>query len=250
MPISIVQYAQNFVADSATASPSVTVTLSQGTTAGNCVLVVTYNSNNTTNATISSCTLGGAAGNFGSVYVLGTGSTAGVISFWADPVCAGGQTSVVANSTGGSGNSWMNMSVFEVSGLATSVARLLDQSDGNSSLTSATTWSSSNADPVTTQATELWLGMGSSNSAGTITPTAGTAWNTVFNTTTESTAVIASVTAYQITSATGTPIYAGTASPTGHWAAAVVALFEFTQAPLTQQMPNMPYVQVFRAGPS
>jgi hypothetical protein len=211
---SVVQTAQ---ADSGGAT-SVTVNLTNPTTAGNCLVVATTTTNATTNATVSSVELGGVADNFGSLFVNGTGATAAVQSFWADPSCAGGQTAVLVSTTGGVGAAVLTASVLEVAGLPSTLGALLDLTAANSSLTNSTSWSSG-ATGTTTEASELWVGAGYAGAGTTITPP-GSPWH---NLTAQNSAPI-TVTGYQVTTSTGAAAYAGTTNVTGHWAAAVITL--------------------------
>ena len=80
-------------------SATITVTLESATTAGNCLVVCVANGGSF-NGVVTGITLGGAAGNFGALASGGNPSTsAAVASIWADPNCAGGQTSVTITTT-------------------------------------------------------------------------------------------------------------------------------------------------------
>jgi hypothetical protein len=109
---------------STTVSSTVTVTLSTPTTAGNCLIACVANGNGAPLAFVSSATLGGAADNWAALKTSGdVNNGAEVLSVWADPNCAGGQTSVVINCTGGGATTlaW----VFEFSGVL--ISSVLDQ---------------------------------------------------------------------------------------------------------------------------
>ena len=187
-----------------TAANSLTVTI-PATTAGNCLVVCVASLNATTPASISGITLGGSADNFAQA-VANTAQTASAF-IWADPNCAGGQTSVVisgAHLTVSAGNG--GVVVYEVSGLAAS-SPVDKTSSGNAA--SGTTWSSGTT-AATTQAAEFWAGVADAfNPVGP-----GAPWNN----TTAGTSCIAG---QQITSATGTATYNGTCTNTGPVAAAV-----------------------------
>src|SRR5580692_6602601 len=79
---------------SATSGTTITVTLTSNTTAGNCLVVCAGDYAGTFPATVTGITLGGSAGNF----TLGESKNTSAepdAEIWADPNCAGGQTSVV-----------------------------------------------------------------------------------------------------------------------------------------------------------
>lgn len=198
-----------------TIANTLTVTI-PSTTAGNCLVVcVGAASGNATAPALTGVTLGGAAGNFGALVTktATNGISAADGAFiWADPNCAGGQTSVVIsgtnlNVTAGVGG----VVVYEVSGLVLSA--VLDKSSSGSSGTNVTTWSSG-ATATTAQASEFWVGcvVGS----GTVTAP-GSPW-------TDSGAGLSHMAAgTQIVSATGTATYNSTQT-TGIYSAAVATL--------------------------
>jgi hypothetical protein len=207
----------------ATSGNSTSITI-PSTTAGNC-LVTCIASASTAAATVSGITLGGSAGNYAQ---LAHASDSLFTSFtdafiWADPACAGGQTAVVISGSSlslASGNG--GVMIYEVSGLTSTIAALLDQSSTHGS-TSAGNWTSNPA-PDSTQASEIWVGVVSDGN-GTLTgPSAWT--NTSIGTTAEA--------GYQIVSSTGSAVYSGTdAGASRVYAAAVVTLFAslFTPSP-------------------
>ena len=120
MAIAFVQQGSNTTAAAAT----VTVTLGQNTTAGNCLVVCTALGNSSQQQTVSSVTLGGAAGNFAQLAAVGNLVTgAEQLAAWADPNCAGGQTAVAVTWSGGLA---VMVYVFEFSGIVASSP--LDQS--------------------------------------------------------------------------------------------------------------------------
>jgi hypothetical protein len=217
LAVSVVQSAQATATDSG-GNPAVTVTLGTATTAGNCLVVVADTGNATTNAKVSAVTLGGSAGNFGSLYENGTVTSTVVADFWADPSCAGGQTSVAVSTSGGSGTGYCNVSVLEVSGLAAALAGLLDQDAGSAA--SGTNWTST-ATGATSQAGELWVGTVGCYSHNTITGPSSPWVNLAQQ---DNTAQVSSMTGYQAVSSTGTAVYAGTLGSSGNYLAAVVTL--------------------------
>jgi len=200
---------QPVVANSATGN-TVTVTLGSPTTAGNCLIVLIGDTGSSTDGTPSTVTLGGVADNFAALATQGTGSSHAIVAAWADPDCAGGQTSVVVTTTGGSGTEHLFAWVFEFSGLATS--SLLDQSATFNSSGFVSSWSIGPT-ATTTQASEVWFGVicgnassGSATFAGPSSP-----W---INATEQNISAAQALCGYQIVSATGTATYSGTASPT------------------------------------
>lgn len=210
----VVQEAANFIANSA--ATSVTVTLGTATTAGHCLVAAVVTTNATANASVSSVTIGGSADNWASAYVNGGPSTAAICSFWADPDCEGGQTSVVVSFSGGTGNIWAYVYVYEVSGIVS--ASPLDQSAGNSSLVSSSSWSSGSTG-TTVQASEIAIGLGYNGSATGLTGPASP-W---VNEAVQGSSPVA-ISGYQVLTAETTVTYSGTANASGHWAAAVITL--------------------------
>lgn len=93
-----------------------TVTLGS-TTAGNTLIAVASISGSVSNGSLSSVTLGGLADNFTQIQSFGTTGGSGRLFWWLDPLCAGGQTTVVFTEAGGSGGQGINMTVLEVGGL-------------------------------------------------------------------------------------------------------------------------------------
>lgn len=140
------------VQGSGTAS-TLTLTLS-ATTAGNCLIVKTASGNATTNAAVSGITLGGSADNFAQSGTVGTGAGTCIASIWADPDCAGGQTSVVVTTTGGVGSAGVCCSVQEWSGLVAS--SVVDQTASQPDTASAS-WTST-ATAATTLPSEVAVG--------------------------------------------------------------------------------------------
>lgn len=150
MAITVVQAAQNINATEF--QTSVTVTFGSATTAGNCVVAVIGGRVNGYSGL--SLTLGGSAGNFSKLTDVSILSGAAFLAAWADPSCAGGQTTVTATLNGGDQIiSSMMIEVYEVSGVAS--AGVLDQSGtasgGNISSISVSTG-------TTATASEFWCG--------------------------------------------------------------------------------------------
>ena len=127
MAPSLVQRTSN----GSTSGGTVTVTLGAGTTAGNCLAVMIYVLGSTTNpSSISGVTLGGVAGNFSSRVVVGASATTfPMTAIWVCENAAGGQTSVVVSTTGGTGTIGLIAFVEEWSGIATGAGAATDQSN-------------------------------------------------------------------------------------------------------------------------
>lgn len=194
----------------ATQANSLSVTI-PATAAGNC-LVVVVSSYNGSAQSVSGMTLGGSAGNFGSLKTAG--GTGPFLAIWADPDCAGGQTAVAISGSNlqvDAGNG--NVAVYEFSGLAATLAGLLDKSSSNTG--TGLSWSSGTT-ATTAQADEAWAG-GEAGQEAVTGP--GSPW-----TNNPSTYGIAG---RQVRTTTGTATYSGTMAMSGAWAAAVVCLLPF-----------------------
>lgn len=208
MTISLVQSGSA----TATSGSTVTVTLGAGTTAGNCLIVCAGTLQSSANPAVSGITLGGSAGNFAVAKKL---NAAGIrnCETWADPNCAGGQTSVVVSFSGGSGSALrMNVWVMEWSGLATSSVTDATSSGSSSSSSSF----SSGSTGTLGQASELVVGADMGDS-----PTGpGSPWTNL-------TGLVSSggfLIGYQVVSATTALTYSGTDVNT-FWSA-VIASFK------------------------
>ena len=211
--VAFVQHAQN----SGNSISSLSVTLS-ATTAGNC-LVVCFSTGDL--SSVSSVQVGSSTDNFAQLATV-TDSGSSVSAFiWADPNCAGGQTSVTVTL---STSDWLLIDVYEFSGVKTSSP--LDKSSTGSG-TGSTSWSSGTTG-TTTQASEAWVGtaiaLQSGNNAltGPSPPWTNSAEmdqaRGKFN-------YMSQMSGYQVASSTGTATYSGTdANSAFDWAAAVVTL--------------------------
>ena len=222
---------------------TVTVTLS-ATTAGNCLVVASEASQGAANPTITGITLGGAADHFAQLAIVGdpTASVA-FVEIWADPNCAGGQTSVVVTysvNPPGTACVW----VYEFSGIASS--GILDKSSTAFTGSTQATWDSG-ATPTTTQASELWFGANAGFSTTTTGPSSP--WNNSSVLTSGARNLIAG---YQIVSSTGTADYSGTYSPNSYETAAVVTLkgaaSAVTPPPVSLVAVNRPALIVSNSG--
>lgn len=205
MAISLVQHASAMTGGSAT----VTVTLSS-TTAGSCLIMCGL-SQVTSGSAFTGVTLGGSAGNW-AAQVTDQTAPIGTVAIWADPNCAGGQTSVVVTQ---SAADLMAVDVYEVSGLA--LTSPLDKTSQNAIAgTQSTQAWTSNATATTTQASEFWVGItgGYNNLFTAVTVTGPSSPWTNEAQLTPVTGVF-SLSGYQITSSTGAATYSGTANTTG-----------------------------------
>lgn len=201
---------------STTTANSTSVTI-PATTAGNCLVVCVMSQQTAAQASVSGITLGGSAGNFADLKDEHFSHTSISTTFWdtfvwADPNCAGGQTSVAISGSNigvlGGGNGG-GVVVFEISGLASS--SVLDAFSIGAAFSSS--WSSGTSG-TTTQASEIAIG--ATSGANTITGP-GAPWT---NSAPTSTACLAG---YNILSSTGSVTYSGTSVGSGY-AAVVVTL--------------------------
>src|ERR1035438_4785017 len=207
---------------------ALTVTLGSATTAGNCLVVKAGAWAFTTNPSISGITLGGSAGNFASLVSAGTGASAAITSIWADPPCAGGQTSVVITTTGGAGATLGAVAtVEEWSGLAATIAGLTGKTattDG--ALVTSTSWASG-ATAGTAQASEVWAGMVFAYQNASLTITGPSSpWNNLAQVTYTpgSSSYYMLLSGYEIAPSTGTANYSGTFSAAAYYDVAAVTL--------------------------
>lgn len=191
---------------------SVSVTLT-ATGSGNCLVVAFLNSG-TSAPTVSGMTIGGSSSNFGALVTKSSASSGMQVSIWACPSCPSGQTALVVNGSNfGAGGAAAGVVAYEVSGLAATLAGLLDQSSSGNG--SGTSWSSG-ATPSTTAASEFVVGA-FAGLAGTPTGPSSPWANTSPQT--------AQVAGQQVSSSTGAFTYSGSNTTSGAWAAAVVTLF-------------------------
>jgi hypothetical protein len=215
MTISLVQAP---VSNSGTTGTTLTLTLGTASTAGNCLVAcVSTHTGATNNPTINGVTLGGSADNFASIATAGGLTDESNTGIWADPNCAGGQTSVVI--TFGSATTPKYLaSVYEFSGLASTIAALLDKSAASALGSSGSSWSSGST-ATTANAVEAWVGAVTTDSVTVTGP--ASPWTSIAQVTQGSDDFMSG---YQIRSSAGTASYAGTFSGTAGYNAAVAAL--------------------------
>jgi Concanavalin A-like lectin/glucanases superfamily len=211
-----------------TSGGTVTVTLGAGTTAGNCLAVMIYVLGSTTNpSSVSGVTLGGVAGNFSSRVVVGASATTfPMTAIWACENIAGGQTSVVISTTGGTGTIGLIAFVEEWSGIATGAGAATDKTSSGSDGSGSTSAFTSNATSTTANANEAWLGIGgfASGGAPTITGPAGPWSNQTAFTETIGGIGAGAVSGSQAATSTGAATYSGTLSASEVWSAVVLTL--------------------------
>lgn len=205
MSIALVQSASN----SSSSANSLTVTFSSGTTAGNCIVVVSYTEFATTGVTLV-----GSSDTFTQRAVADDGASSNSIFLHTDAGCSSGHTQVTVTyiATGP-----VYAIAYEFSGLY--ISDVLDKALSNSHTTAATTWTSGTT-ATTTVANELWFGAVVTSSS---TPTGPSSpWvNTASGALADSAHVL---TGYDIVSSTGNASYAGTVSPADEYGALVVTL--------------------------
>jgi hypothetical protein len=190
---------------------TVSVTI-PATTAGSCLVVCLNAFNGGSATTISGITLGGSADHWQSAAGVTTNAEASLI--WVDPNCAAGQTAVVISGANlAVDTSDGGVVIYEVAGLGTTFAALVDQTHtGTSNL--GTAWSSGST-AATTQASEIAIGSVASD-PGISTMPAG-------YTNTTNTGGFSGA-GFKILSATGTQVFNGTQASSNIWAAAIVTL--------------------------
>jgi hypothetical protein len=211
--VTVVQSAQG-VANNAT---TITIALPSATTAGNCLVAVIQSySIAAVNQTVSAVTIGGLTDNWAQLASYGTSSSWTVCSFWADPNCTSGQTSVKISCAGGSGYLAVTASVFEVSGVL--AASVLDKTAGVPNASSQS-WTSGTTS-ATSQSVEIAFGGVDANSAIINTP--GAPWVNLAPQTDSHGQV--SVAGYQILASTGTQVYSGTLGSQALYTAGIATL--------------------------
>lgn len=216
------------------ATSTLTITLDSPTVAGNGLIVVLAASGTTANPTsVTSITLGGVADNFSQISTFGSASDAAIGATWLDLNCAGGQTSVVITTTGGTGTLAVMASVYEWSGLYP--VSPFDQT-ANAVSAGSTSWSSGTS-PTTVQASELLIGgvfCTSTGSGVTITGPSSPWTNLTQLNQAQGSFNDQWMSGWQVVSSTGTATYAGTVSTSSQWIAKVITLRLDTGGPYTQ----------------
>jgi len=155
---SLIQAARN-----AGTGTSITVTLGQPTTAGQCLVVLVYTAAST-NGAVSGVTLGGSPGNFAAEASKGTGGDHAIVTCWSNPSCAGGQTAIDISTSGSSGTQTILAWAFEMYGML-AAGPLLDQQATLSSAGFVGSWALGPT-AVTSQASEAWFAIAGGNVAG------------------------------------------------------------------------------------
>jgi len=203
-----------------TTGTSLTLTLPRSTGAGNTVIVTAVSSATPANPTISGITLGGLADNFASSASAGSTSTDNATTMmWADPGCAGGQTSLSVSFTTGNTGSICG-TAMEFAGLLT--ASVVDKTAGSPNGSTSTSWTST-ATSALAQPYEVAIGtVGAFNATaiGTITGPSSP-WTNLTQETSASTH-LGLLTGYQVLASTSAVSYAGSFGVTANYAALVV----------------------------
>lgn len=207
-----------------------TVTFASATTAGNCLVLGFSYFDPNNGGTVSSVKLGTLADNW-ALKVTSTGGSSqnwpGLIDWYTDPDCAGGQTQVIITVS--------NLTAYPYEGInawAAEWSGLTGAADvshtGYNYGGSGLNWSSGTTG-TTSQAVEVWAGMGVTWQNGGSNPITGPSSGGWTNTYISASSQYAAVAGYQVTSATGTATYAGTMTTPGQSSnAAVICLLAVT----------------------
>ncbi len=161
-PIGIVQQAAPVGAG------TLSISLPNPTTAGNCVVVIFEIFTGGGVPSISGVTLGGVADNFAATVTKEyTGvSDDTLTAIWVDEGCAGGQTAIVVSGSNLNSPVVSGLYAYEVSGLVTT--SVVDKTSSNAT-TTVGAWTS-NATATTSQPSEIWFGGCCYTSAGPASP--------------------------------------------------------------------------------
>jgi hypothetical protein len=200
---------------SASSGTTVTITLSKGTTAGNC-LVVGVGAVQATVPTVSTITLGGSSTNLVDAESL-TGNTCDG-EIWLIWNIAGGQTAVVVTFNAGSGAGQGNAAwAMEWSGIL-ATGSPADKSNGASAI--STSWSSGSSGTLS-QAEELAIGVAASDATSTVLTGPGSPWTNLAQITAGGCSMI---TGYQVVSAATAQTYSGSQTADGGYVAVIATL--------------------------
>jgi hypothetical protein len=225
-----VQHASNTVSVSSGTTTTLAATFTASATAGNALFAAITALGGSSLGTITSVTTNGTAENWASAVSAvengGIGSTV-TAAVWYDANTGGGQKIVDVNvswatAPGSSTKAAILVDTYEFSGFGAAGTLLDKTSSGTSSGSNA--WSSG-ATATTTQASELWIGVGAGGLSSTFTMGApASPWTneTQLSSTYESTSIVKQQSGYQIASATAAATYNSTfSSISTAWAAAV-----------------------------
>lgn len=211
------------------AAANITVTLPAATTAGNCLVACVAVVSGSAGSAVTGITLGpsGSADNWASLAATGNLTTdAGILAIWADPNCAGGQTSVtISTNVSGSPGQVACAYVYEFSYLQSTVGALLDQSATVNTHGSTTAAPSAGPTGTTTQAAEVLVGCMLGYNTTVTGP--GLPWRNQSQLTQGNNRFMAG---YQVVNTTGTAAYAPLFSSTTFAEGAVVTLRMATQS--------------------
>lgn len=222
----LVQSQSGSIASGAT----LTVTLGSATTAGNCLIVCAGAAQASADPTVSGITLGGSAGNFAVVKAVNNNADADC-EIWADPGCAGGQTSVVVSFNAGSGSQQGNaVWVMEWSGVTVSgpVDKVNGANASGSSFSSGSTGTLTNASELVIGAV-AYFGSSSNTITGPSSPWTGLAQVNAGG----GGNGVALAAGYQVVSATTSLAYSGTNSVSNGYGAVIATFTTGTAANVT-----------------
>jgi len=199
----------------ATSGTTVTVTLTNPTTAGNCLVISVGASQGTTNPTVSGVTLGGSATNV--VNAKTANNNADVdCEVWVIWNIAGGQTSVVVTFNAGTGAGQQNVVWAEEYSGVLATSNPVDAATANGANGNSTSPSSGSTGTLS-QPGELLIG---AISAGAVITGPSSPWVNETNATVSTLSLIAG---HQVTSATTAQTYSGTIT-SAVWGAVIVGL--------------------------
>jgi hypothetical protein len=211
-----------------------TVTLPSSTRAGNTLIAMASIRNaGTANASLTGVTLGGVADNFAQAYSAGGASAAGALYWWLDPLCAGGQTSVVFTTAGGAGAEALTMNVLEVGGMIPLPAGPGAVDASSAGTASSASWNSGTT-PLTGWSTEIWTGQVVAAGTRAITP-AAIPW--ISYPAQPNGTISITQTAFQVTPTAGSAVYNGSFASSLAYIAGAVTFPALTATPLLPDYP-------------
>lgn len=210
-----------------------TVTLPAQTRQGNTLIAIASVLNSgTANAALTGVTLGGVADNFGHVADFGTATSPGRLYWWLDPLCAGGQTSVVFTTTGGNGTEALTMDVLEVGGMVPVPAGpgAADTFLAGTVTSGTTAWTTGGT-VRTGWPVEIWTAAFVGNGTSTITGP-GYPWISLAAQPNGGTLSVSNtLVGYQVTANAGTAVFSGTTAGSVSFVAAAVTFPALAAAP-------------------
>lgn len=194
------------ISGTAGSGTTLSLTLNNPTTHGNCLVVASASTDNSNQPLVSGVTIGGSADNFAAANSIRNNATSTVAAAgWYDPNCAGGSTAVVVSYTGDAGIGPEVMAwVMEWSGIKTTSP--LDAAPAGAIGGASGTWSSGSTGTLA-QSNELAIGIvASALSGGATTP--GAPWTELAQIGTSGSCLLG--VGYQVVSSTTALTYNGT----------------------------------------